>query len=61
MTEEMLIQIIDEQNKRIAKLEYDLDSLRKWSDLNDYWLREMINALTDNLDMVLGIDHSGEE
>lgn len=61
MTNEELLEIIEEQNKRIAKLEFDLDNLRKWSDLNDFWLREMIDALAESVDKVMGIDHTGEE
>ena len=60
MTIEQLYEIIKEQQNKIEKLEQELLYLRKWSDDNDYWLREMINALTENVDKLYGIDHTGE-
>lgn len=60
MTIEELYEIIKEQQKRIEILERELFLLRKWSDDNDYWLREMIDALTESVDKLCGIDHTGE-
>lgn len=60
MTIEELYEIIKEQQNRIEILEKELFLLREWSDDNDYWLREMINALTENVDKLYGIDHTGE-
>lgn len=50
MTIEELYEIIKEQQNKIEDLEKELLYLRKWSDDNDYWLREMIDALTDSVD-----------
>jgi hypothetical protein len=48
---------IEEMEKRIIKLEekysdleYKYLKLREWSDDNDFWLREMIDALTESVD-----------
>ena len=60
MTIEELYEIIKEQQKRIEILERELFLLRQWSDDNDYWLREMIDALTESVDKLCGIDHTGE-
>lgn len=60
MTIEELYEIIKEQQKRIEILERELFLLREWSDDNDYWLREMIDALTESVDKLCGIDHTGE-
>jgi hypothetical protein len=35
--------------------------LRQWSDANDRYLEEVVNALTDNVDKILNIDHTGED
>ena len=50
MTTEQLYEIIQEQQKQINDLEQELFDLKKWSDDNDYFLREMIDALTDSVD-----------
>ena len=60
MTVEKLYEIIKEQQNRIATLEEELLLLRQWSDNNDYWLREMIDGLTESVDKLMGIDHTGE-
>lgn len=60
MTIEELYEIIKEQQSKIEDLEKELLYLRKWSDDNDYWLREMIDALTESIDKLYGIDHTGE-
>lgn len=60
MTIEELYEIVKEQQTRIATLEKELLLLRQWSDNNDYWLREMIDALTESVDKLMGIDHTGE-
>ena len=53
MTTEQLYEIIKVQQKQINDLEKELLSLRQWSDDNDYYLREMIDALTENVDKTL--------
>lgn len=60
MTIEELYEIIKEQQKTINALEKELLLLRQWSDNNDYWLREMIDALTESVDKLMGIDHTDE-
>lgn len=50
-----LEKIVEEQGRTIARLEFELDGLKKWSDLNDFWLREMIDALTDSVDKLMGL------
>jgi len=50
MTIEQLYEIIVRQQEEIEKLTTDFKALKEWSDLNDYWLREMIDALTDSVD-----------
>lgn len=60
MTIEELYEIIKAQQNKINALEKELLLLRQWSDNNDYWLREMIDALTESVDKLYGIDHAGE-
>lgn len=55
MTIEELYEIIKEQQNKIEDLEKELLYLRRWSDDNDYWLREMINALTETVNHLHGI------
>ena len=50
MTIEELAQKLEELQAKYDQLEYDYLRLREWSDLNDYWLREMIDALTESVD-----------
>ena len=50
MTTQELYEIIQTQQKEIQRLKQDFKALKEWSDLNDYWLREMIDALTDSVD-----------
>lgn len=60
MTNEELLELIQIQEARITALEANLLSLRQWSDANDRYLEEVVNALTDNIDKILNIDHTGE-
>ena len=60
MTIEELYEIIKAQQSKIEDLEKELLYLRQWSDDNDYWLREMINSLTESVDRLLNIKHEGE-
>lgn len=60
MTTEELYKIIQEQQEEIDELKEDLLHLRKWSDNNDYWLREMIDALTDSVNKLMGIENIDE-
>ena len=61
MTNEELLELIQIQEARIIALEANLLSLRQWSDANDRYLEEVVNALTDNIDKILNIDHTGED
>ena len=61
MTNEELLELIKIQEARITALEASLLSLRQWSDANDRYLEEVVNALTDNIDKILNIDHTGED
>jgi hypothetical protein len=56
MTTEQLYEIIRIQQDEINQLRDDLKYLKDWSDLNDYWLREMIDTLTDTVDGIMD-DH----
>lgn len=49
-----------ELEARLTRLEEQFAKLKEWSDLNDYWLRELIDNLTLTVDKLLGIDHEGE-
>ena len=53
MTMEELAQKIEELQVKYDQLEYDYLRLREWSDDNDFWLREMIDALTDCVDKLM--------
>ena len=55
MTIEELAQKLEELQAKYDQLEYDYLRLREWSDDNDYWLREMIDALTESVDKLMGI------
>ena len=56
MTIEQLYEIILAQQEQIGKLSEKIQAVREVSDLNDYWLREMIDALTDTVDGIMD-DH----
>ena len=55
MTTEELYEIIKHQQEELNKLKENFIALKEWSDLNDYWLREMIDALTESVDKLMGI------
>jgi len=50
MTIEELEERIIELEKKYDDLSYDYLKLREWSDNNDLWLREMIDALTESVE-----------
>ena len=50
MTHEELLEIVRALEARINILEENLLALRKWSDVNDRYNEECINALTDSVD-----------
>lgn len=61
MTNEELLELIQIQEARITALEASLLSLRQWSNANDRYLEEVVNALTDNVDKIMNVDHSEED
>ena len=61
MTNEELLELIQIQEARISALEASLLSLRQWSDANDRYLEEVVNALTDSVDKIMNVDHSEED
>lgn len=61
MTNEELLELIQIQEARITALEASLLALRQWSDANDRYLEEVVNALTDNVDKIMNVDHSEED
>lgn len=61
MTHEELLELIRSLECRITALEESLIAFRKWSDTNDRYLEEVVNALTDSVDKLMGIDHTGED
>lgn len=50
MTIEELEKKVIELEEKYATLEYHYLRLREWSDENDLWLREMIDALTESVE-----------
>ena len=61
MTNEELLELIQIQEARITALEASLLSLRQWSDANDRYLEEVVNALTDSINKIMNVDHSEED
>lgn len=61
MTQEELLNIIKALEARVKTLEEGLLAFRKWSDANDLYLEECINALTDSVDKIMNVDHSEED
>lgn len=57
-TNQELYEIIQAQQEEIADLRNKHNKLKEWSDLNDYWLREMIDALTDSVDKLYELKNS---
>ena len=43
------------QQKEIDKLRADLDKLKAWIDLNDHYIRELIDALGETVDRILRV------
>lgn len=56
MTIEQLYDMILTQQEQINKLQEHIKAIKDLSDLNDYWLREMIDSLTDTVDGIMD-DH----
>lgn len=47
---DQLYLLVEKQDKRIAQLQNELERLKVWSDLNDHYLEEMIDANCSSLD-----------
>ena len=47
---DQLYQIIEKQDTRYAQLHSELEKLKAWSDLNDHYLQDMIEANSASLD-----------
>ena len=60
MTIEELAQKLEELQTKYDQLEYDYLRLREWFDDNDFWLREMIDALTECVDKLMSNDDDDE-
>ena len=45
--------IIERQDQRLASLQTEIEKLKNWSDLNDYYLQEMIDSNSSTLDRLL--------
>lgn len=45
--------VVEYQQRQIDKLRQDHEKLRAWSDLNDRYIRELIDALTESVDRLL--------
>lgn len=50
-----LTMLIEKQDFRIAQLQSEIEKLKAWSDLNDHYLREMIDANTASIDRLLTV------
>jgi len=58
-----LMMIVEKQDMRIANLQSELEKLKAWSDLNDHYLQEMIEAnasATDRLRTVINDMHDAD-
>lgn len=60
MTIEELAQKLEELQEKYDNLEHKYLKLREWSNDNDYWLREMIDALTECVDKLMSNDDDDE-
>lgn len=59
-TNQELYEIILELQEEIKAINSRVAHLKKWSDLNDYYIQEEIDALTDSVNKLLGIDCGDE-
>ena len=60
---DQLFMIVEKQDKRIATLQGEIDNLKAWSDLNDHYLEEMIEAngaAVDRLTTVINEMHEAD-
>lgn len=52
-TNQELYEIIQALQKQVNTIEKQLNKLKEWSDLNDYYMQEEIDALTDTVDKLV--------
>lgn len=60
---DQLFMIVEKQDKRIATLQGEIENLKAWSDLNDHYLEEMIEAngaAVDRLTTVINEMHEAD-
>lgn len=47
---DQLYQIVEKQDQRYAQLQAEIEKLKNWSDLNDHYLQEQVDAVGASLD-----------
>ena len=47
---DQLFQIVEKQDARYAQLQGEMEKLKSWSDLNDHYLQEQIDAVGSSVD-----------
>lgn len=52
-TNQELYEIIQALQEQVNDIEKRLSKLKEWSDLNDYYMQEEIDALTDTVDKIV--------
>lgn len=52
-TNQELYEIIQALQEQVNDIEKRLNKLKEWSDLNDYYMQEEIDALTDTVDKLV--------
>ena len=50
-----LFEAFEYQQKQIDKLRQDYEKLKAWSDLNDQYMRELVDTLSENMDKILQV------
>ena len=61
---DQLYQIVEKQDQRYAQLQSEIEKLKSWSDLNDHYLQEQIDAngtALDRLQTVINELHDANE
>lgn len=61
---DQLYQIVEKQDSRYAQLQSEIEKLKSWSDLNDHYLQEQIDAngaALDRLQTVINEMHDSNE
>lgn len=60
---DQLFQVVEKQDQRIASLQEEIEKLKCWSDLNDHYIREMVEAngkSIDRLQLVINEMHEAD-